>query len=156
MYRNLQYFVPVPGKNKKDESGKLLRLELLKSISGAAVPGQLTALMGGSGAGKVTLFSCLYLIFNVLGQRYYLCLIFRLWILDIGPSCFSRSVVSRLFWVTITGLCSPCQRSSNACVCAKGGWALMTFVGVPDRSCKADAACVGVSRMLRRLQLEVY
>ena len=57
VYRNLQYFVPMPGKNKKDKSGKQLRLELLKSISGAAVPGQLTALMGGSGAGKVTLLS---------------------------------------------------------------------------------------------------
>ena len=55
MYRNLQYFVSMPGKHKKDESGKRPRLELLKSISGAAVPGQLTALMGGSGAGKVWL-----------------------------------------------------------------------------------------------------
>ena len=53
VYRNLQYFVPLPGKHKKDESGKKARLELLKSISGSAVPGQLTALMGGSGAGKV-------------------------------------------------------------------------------------------------------
>ncbi len=54
MYRKLQYFVPMPGKNKKDDSGKKARLELLKGISGAAVPGQLTALMGGSGAGKVS------------------------------------------------------------------------------------------------------
>ena len=53
VYRNLQYFVPMPGKHKKDESGKKTRLELLKTISGSAVPGQLTALMGGSGAGKV-------------------------------------------------------------------------------------------------------
>ena len=53
VYRNLQYFVPMPGKHKKDESGKKARLELLKTISGSAVPGQLTALMGGSGAGKV-------------------------------------------------------------------------------------------------------
>ena len=53
MYRKLQYFVPMPGKNKKDDSGKKARLELLKGISGAAVPGQRTALMGGSGAGKV-------------------------------------------------------------------------------------------------------
>ena len=44
----------MPGKNKKDDSGKKARLELLKGISGAAVPGQLTALMGGSGAGKVS------------------------------------------------------------------------------------------------------
>ena len=55
VYRNLQYFVPMPGKHKKDNSGKQPRLELLKSISGATVPGQLTALMGGSGAGKVFL-----------------------------------------------------------------------------------------------------
>ena len=55
VYRKLQYFVPMPGKHKKDESGKKARLELLKGISGAAVPGQLTALMGGSGAGKVRL-----------------------------------------------------------------------------------------------------
>ena len=53
VYRKLQYFVPMPGKHKKDENGKKARLELLKGISGAAVPGQLTALMGGSGAGKV-------------------------------------------------------------------------------------------------------
>ena len=53
VYRNLQYFVPMPGKHKKDENGKKARLELLKTISGSAVPGQLTALMGGSGAGKV-------------------------------------------------------------------------------------------------------
>ena len=53
VYRHLQYFVPMPGKHKKDESGKKARLELLKTISGSAVPGQLTALMGGSGAGKV-------------------------------------------------------------------------------------------------------
>lgn len=53
VYRSLQYFVPMPGKQKKDGAGKKERLELLKTISGCAVPGQLTALMGGSGAGKV-------------------------------------------------------------------------------------------------------
>ena len=31
------------------------RLELLKGITGYAEPGKLTALMGGSGAGKTTL-----------------------------------------------------------------------------------------------------
>ena len=55
VYNHLQYFVPMPGKKKKDGSGKRQRLELLKDISGATVPGQLTALIGGSGAGKVSL-----------------------------------------------------------------------------------------------------
>ena len=55
VYHRLQYFVPMPGKKMKDQSGKRQRLELLKGISGATVPGQLTALIGGSGAGKVTL-----------------------------------------------------------------------------------------------------
>ncbi len=54
MYRELQYFVPAPGR-KVGEDGKRAKLELLKPMSGAAVPGQLTALMGGSGAGKVRL-----------------------------------------------------------------------------------------------------
>ena len=53
VYRDLQYFVPLPGKKQVGEDGKWKRLELLKPMSGAAVPGQLTALMGGSGAGKV-------------------------------------------------------------------------------------------------------
>ena len=57
MYHHLQYFVPMPGKKKKDGSGKKQRLELLKDISGVTVPGQLTALVGGSGAGKVILFT---------------------------------------------------------------------------------------------------
>lgn len=52
VYRNLQYFVAAPGKG---EDGKRAKLELLKPMSGAAVPGQLTALMGGSGAGKVNI-----------------------------------------------------------------------------------------------------
>ncbi|CAL8463057.1 g2591 [Coccomyxa elongata] len=55
VYRDLQYFVPLPGKKQVGEDGKRKRLELLKPMSGAAVPGQLTALMGGSGAGKTTL-----------------------------------------------------------------------------------------------------
>lgn len=53
----MQYFVPMPGKHHKDENGRKNHLELLKSISGSAVPGQLTALMGGSGAGKVWLLT---------------------------------------------------------------------------------------------------
>ena len=57
MYHHLQYFVPMPGKKKKDGSGKKQRLELLKDISGVTVPGQLTALVGGSGAGKVILLT---------------------------------------------------------------------------------------------------
>ena len=55
VYRRIQYFVPMPGKKQVGEDGKRARLELLKGISGCAVPGQLTALMGGSGAGKVIL-----------------------------------------------------------------------------------------------------
>ncbi|BDA47962.1 ABC transporter G family member 36 [Coccomyxa sp. Obi] len=55
VYRDLQYFVAMPGKKQVGEDGKRKRLELLKPMSGAAVPGQLTALMGGSGAGKTTL-----------------------------------------------------------------------------------------------------
>ncbi len=54
MYRELQYFVAMPGKKVVGEDGKRQRLQLLKPLSGSAVPGQLTALMGGSGAGKVT------------------------------------------------------------------------------------------------------
>lgn len=57
VYRNLQYFVAMPGKKVVGEDGKRQRLELLKPLSGSAVPGQLTALMGGSGAGKVNFFS---------------------------------------------------------------------------------------------------
>lgn len=53
VYRELQYFVAMPGKKVVGEDGKRARLELLKPMTGAAVPGQLTALMGGSGAGKV-------------------------------------------------------------------------------------------------------
>ena len=54
VYRELQYFVAMPGKKVVGEDGKRQRLQLLKPLSGSAVPGQLTALMGGSGAGKVT------------------------------------------------------------------------------------------------------
>ena len=68
VYRKLQYFVPMPGKHKKDESGKKARLELLKGISGAAVPGQLTALMGGSGAGKVCLSPPYAITFHCAGS----------------------------------------------------------------------------------------
>lgn len=69
VYRKLQYFVPMPGKAKKDGSGKKARLELLKNISGAAVPGQLTALMGGSGAGKVCLGAPCAIIFTTPGAQ---------------------------------------------------------------------------------------
>lgn len=60
--KNLQYFVPDPsggtspgvvkGTSDKDIEGKL---QLLKGIDFYAEPGKLTALMGGSGAGKTTL-----------------------------------------------------------------------------------------------------
>lgn len=48
-----RYFVPNP--SYKSGSDMPERLELLKGITGYAEPGQLTALMGGSGAGKTTL-----------------------------------------------------------------------------------------------------
>ena len=48
-----RYFVPNP--SYKSGSDMPERLELLKGITGYAEPGKLTALMGGSGAGKTTL-----------------------------------------------------------------------------------------------------
>lgn len=47
-FKNIRYLVPMPGNPKES-------LELLKGVSGYAVPGTLTALMGSSGAGKTTL-----------------------------------------------------------------------------------------------------
>ncbi|DAZ98910.1 TPA: hypothetical protein N0F65_001349 [Lagenidium giganteum] len=46
---DLWYSVPMPG-GKKDED-----IDLLKGVSGFALPGTMTALMGSSGAGKTTL-----------------------------------------------------------------------------------------------------
>ncbi|KAE8890358.1 ABC transporter G family member 35 [Phytophthora fragariae] len=48
-FENLWYSVPMPG-GKKDEE-----IDLLKGVSGFALPGTMTALMGSSGAGKTTL-----------------------------------------------------------------------------------------------------
>ena len=48
VFRDLCYFVPMPGDPTKD-------LQLLKNIWGHFKPGVLTALMGASGAGKTTL-----------------------------------------------------------------------------------------------------
>ncbi|POM80587.1 Pleiotropic drug resistance protein ABC Superfamily, partial [Phytophthora palmivora] len=48
-FENLYYSVPMPG-GKKDEE-----IDLLKGVSGFALPGTMTALMGSSGAGKTTL-----------------------------------------------------------------------------------------------------
>ncbi|EGZ11552.1 hypothetical protein PHYSODRAFT_250528 [Phytophthora sojae] len=48
-FENLWYSVPMPG-GKKDEE-----IDLLKGVSGFALPGTMTALMGSSGAGKSTL-----------------------------------------------------------------------------------------------------
>ena len=50
-----RYFVPNPSFGRPDAPKDL---ELLKGITGWAQPGQLTALMGGSGAGKTTLMDC--------------------------------------------------------------------------------------------------
>ncbi|RLN27113.1 hypothetical protein BBO99_00009105, partial [Phytophthora kernoviae] len=48
-FADLWYSVPMPG-GKKDEE-----IDLLKGVSGFALPGTMTALMGSSGAGKTTL-----------------------------------------------------------------------------------------------------
>ncbi|ETK86182.1 hypothetical protein L915_09167, partial [Phytophthora nicotianae] len=48
-FEDLWYSVPMPG-GKKDEE-----IDLLKGVSGFALPGTMTALMGSSGAGKTTL-----------------------------------------------------------------------------------------------------
>ncbi|CAK4777388.1 unnamed protein product, partial [Aphanomyces euteiches] len=48
VFKDLHYFVPNPTKGEPE-------LELLKGVSGYALPGTVTALMGSSGAGKTTL-----------------------------------------------------------------------------------------------------
>ncbi len=55
--QDLKYFVDAPSKAKSDNQSKEnpAKLELLKGITGFSSPGVLTALMGGSGAGKTTL-----------------------------------------------------------------------------------------------------
>ncbi|DBB03271.1 TPA: hypothetical protein ACH3X3_010666 [Trebouxia sp. C0006] len=57
IFRDLKYFVDAPSKAKSDNQSKEnpAKLELLKGITGFSCPGVLTALMGGSGAGKTTL-----------------------------------------------------------------------------------------------------
>jgi ABC-type multidrug transport system ATPase subunit len=53
LWKDIHYFVPFPkGKDAPADTPK--ELELLKGITGYSRPGTLTALMGGSGAGKTT------------------------------------------------------------------------------------------------------
>lgn len=60
VWQDLKYFVPNPSwKKGLGPDGPPERLELLKGITGFAEPGSLTALMGGSGAGKTTLMDCI-------------------------------------------------------------------------------------------------
>eukprot|EP00899_Mesostigma_viride_P014234 jgi/Mesvir1/22811/Mv14223-RA.1 len=71
VFRDIRYSVPLAKKGSNsnavalpDAGGKAKEssphhLELLKGISGHAAPGTMTALMGGSGAGKTTLMDCL-------------------------------------------------------------------------------------------------
>lgn len=68
--RDLRYYVPDPSHGEaagvvKDTHDREIsgKLELLKGVSFYAAPGDLTALMGGSGAGKTTLMDC------VLGRK---------------------------------------------------------------------------------------
>ncbi|KAF1323753.1 Abc transporter g family member 31, partial [Globisporangium splendens] len=49
-FQDLYYSVPLPGGKSKDEE-----IDLLQGVSGFALPGTMTALMGSSGAGKTTL-----------------------------------------------------------------------------------------------------
>lgn len=58
-FKDVNYFVPMPGAKSKGLLGKKQELQLLKNISGVFRPKVLTALMGASGAGKTTLMDVL-------------------------------------------------------------------------------------------------
>jgi len=56
-FKDLSYSVRV--KNKNSSGPKYIQREILKNISGICRPGELTAIMGASGAGKTSLLNIL-------------------------------------------------------------------------------------------------
>ena len=58
-FKNLSYVVKVSEKNKNTNKMELVDREILKGISGLARSGEVTAIMGASGAGKTSLLNLL-------------------------------------------------------------------------------------------------
>ncbi|RLN84616.1 hypothetical protein BBJ28_00021284, partial [Nothophytophthora sp. Chile5] len=58
-FEDVWYSVPAPASSGESNSVEARRVDLLKGISGYALPGTMTALMGSSGAGKTTLLDVL-------------------------------------------------------------------------------------------------